>query len=293
MEEPNRINSSDKMDAEWTATALFSPSKARAQQAQAKDWAAVDAWVAKKYGSRLPPFERNQDTLEALLALARLNENADEERNQIERIEKMAYQSLTRIPQGINEEILHVLEAELANEEHLDTLAEVAVALDCPNVETSTMAREIIKLSTSEFEAEQQVQEAESQLTALKSECARVKKLVAELKSDDFQAPPDIIENTSEWTRSTKNLKTKLAEYDERLSATRPASKSGDMDSVQRKHKDVAAQRAQLADLEADLQAFQDLPPDLRSARRKLEQARAELRELTAHRDNLLEDLAR
>lgn len=78
-------------DTYWTASALFSPSKARQQQAQAKDWSFVDAWLQRRYGTKsVPAFERNEDTLQALLALATLNESADEQRNLVHRIHKAA-----------------------------------------------------------------------------------------------------------------------------------------------------------------------------------------------------------
>ncbi len=80
------------MDSEsWTAGALFSPSKARHQQAQAKDWAYVETWLAKKYAPRaVPAFERNDDTLQALLMQANSNEAADLERDLIDRVEQNA-----------------------------------------------------------------------------------------------------------------------------------------------------------------------------------------------------------
>lgn len=38
-------------DADWAASALFSPSKARIAQAQARDWGFVDSWLAKRYST--------------------------------------------------------------------------------------------------------------------------------------------------------------------------------------------------------------------------------------------------
>merc|ERR1711939_855085 len=52
-------------------SAIFSPSVARQQQAAAKDWNYIDNWLSSKFnGKTPPPFERNNDTLKALLALA-------------------------------------------------------------------------------------------------------------------------------------------------------------------------------------------------------------------------------
>ena len=68
--------------------AIFSPSVARAAASAAKEWSYIDAWLQRKFPGRgPPPFERNPDTLRALLALASANEAADEERALIARLE--------------------------------------------------------------------------------------------------------------------------------------------------------------------------------------------------------------
>ncbi|KAJ4291537.1 hypothetical protein N0V88_006134 [Collariella sp. IMI 366227] len=68
--------------------AIFSPSVARAAASAAKDWAFVDSWLQRKFpGCGPPPFERNADTLGALLVLASANEAADEERTLIAKLE--------------------------------------------------------------------------------------------------------------------------------------------------------------------------------------------------------------
>ncbi|GAP89822.2 hypothetical protein SAMD00023353_4100860 [Rosellinia necatrix] len=104
--------------------AIFSPSVARAAASTAKDWAYVDAWLRRQYtnlrqqdadadaaagpGANAaparprtansskpqttspPPFERNPETLEALLALVAANEEADEERERLAQLEAAA-----------------------------------------------------------------------------------------------------------------------------------------------------------------------------------------------------------
>lgn len=291
---PQRAQKSTKhqrtMD-DWTASALFSPSKARAQQAQAKDWNAVESWLARRYGSRLPAFERNDDTLQALLSLANLNENADEQRSQVERIQKAALQTLSKKPDGIAGEVLHAVLVESANDSSLDRLAEIIVALDCPTTNSATMAREMVDLTSTEFEMIQQVKRTEAQLAALKNEQTRITQLLRQLESDAFQAPVDTVENTAEWVRMTKQLKAKVAEYEERLSGSRPASQSTGFDGLQRKMEEVEQQRALLADLDVQLKAFQDLPADARAAKATLEGARERLRKLTEKRDRLFETL--
>ena len=77
------------MDDALSPDALFSPSKARQQRAQANDWQHVETWLSALYPNRpLPTFERNEDTLKALLALAAANECADEEASLMRALEE-------------------------------------------------------------------------------------------------------------------------------------------------------------------------------------------------------------
>ncbi|KAK3950224.1 hypothetical protein QBC32DRAFT_347248 [Pseudoneurospora amorphoporcata] len=69
---------------------IFSPSVARAAASAAKDWSYVDSWLLSKYAPlhlKVPSFERNPDTLKAILALAAANEAADDSRQQIADLE--------------------------------------------------------------------------------------------------------------------------------------------------------------------------------------------------------------
>ena len=285
-----RINLMDS-PGDWTASALFSPSKARAQQAQAKDWAAVDAWLAKKYASiRLPTFERNEESLQALLTLANLNENADEQRTQIERVQKAALQILPERRNGAEDEVLHLLLEHFGDETHIDALAEATVALECKSPDILGIGERLVELSTRKFEESQLLERTELQLQALKTEHIRMEQLLAELKSDMFQ--PSDVEDSMEWAKSAKHLKAKLTEYDERLNASRPKSSHVvNLDRIQQQVQDIRRSHANLDGLDYNLKAFESLPSDARSARAKLEAARNHLYELTETRSKLFENM--
>ena len=78
-------------DLQLLPTALFSPSKAAAQQAVAQDWQRIDIWLSSKFqGRTVPQFERNEDTLRALQELAGTNERADERRDLLWGLQKDA-----------------------------------------------------------------------------------------------------------------------------------------------------------------------------------------------------------
>lgn len=86
------------MDTSLSPTAFFSPSKAKQQRAQAQDWAHIETWLANKYrGRSIPPFERNEATLSALLALVAANERADEEAELLRRVQEEALRELEEV----------------------------------------------------------------------------------------------------------------------------------------------------------------------------------------------------
>ena len=94
---PRRGSNASYMDSapDLLPTAFFSPSKAKQQRAQAQDWQHVDTWLASKFqGRSIPQFERNDDTLKALLALVAANEKADEERDLLWNVQKEALSEL-------------------------------------------------------------------------------------------------------------------------------------------------------------------------------------------------------
>ena len=277
---------------DWTATALFSPSKARAQQAQARDWASVESWLSKQHGKRMPSFERNEETLQALLTLATLNEDADEQRVLVEKVEESALSvATTRSHDG--EDVYQTLLDSLSKEdfETLDAVAGATVMLNASNL-TQTCER-LCELTADQFELSEQLNRTEVQNVTIESECSRLERLLIELKAEHFQPPPSVLEQTAEWTRSTKQLKSKLAEYDERLGAIRSVPiPSPSIEDVSRLKSEVVVLQNRLNMVTTELAAFDSLPSDPKAARAVLERARKDLRELTKQRDRLFEGLA-
>ncbi|KAK5716561.1 hypothetical protein LTR15_009452 [Elasticomyces elasticus] len=277
---------------DWTASALFSPSKARAQQAQARDWASVDNWLSKQYGKRIPAFERNEETLQALLTLATLNEDADEHRGLVWKVQKAALSAQAARPNDGDEHYRNLLEAMSSEDrENLDAVAGTAAVLDVDS--TAAMYSRLCELTAESFEISQQIDSAASQHAAIAGEQARLEQLLRELNAPHFQAPDDVLEQTTEWVRNTKHFKAKLAEYDERLSVLRSVpSPSPTVEDFERQTSDLETLRGRLRTLETELSEFGNLPPDPKVARFKLEGARKDLRDLVGRRDRLFEDLA-
>jgi len=120
--------------AHLSPSAIFSPSVARQQLAAAKDWNYIDSWLSSKFNNKTPPpFERNNDTLKAFLALAALNESADEERELLARVEAKALQDLqAREAADPNTQLLSSIEESLTREGiiSLEELSTLSVALN-------------------------------------------------------------------------------------------------------------------------------------------------------------------
>lgn len=283
-------------ETDWAASGLFSPSKARMVQAQARDWSFVDAWLANKYGSKRPPsFERNEETLQTLLTLATINEAADEQRGAVERVEKAALQSYSKQAAEPSGELYAAVVEHLgdAGRESLSALADAVVHLNAPTRDGAAgVASAIVALQAETFQLEQLAKRATEQRAALQRECARMTAILNDLRGEAFQPSIDITEQTAEWTKGSKQLRAKVGEYDERMSALRAASQvSPTIDEVLRLWEEVSQQRRRLSELGADMLAFHNLPTDQREARKTVEQAREELRRFTTRRDQLFENL--
>ncbi|KAK3117187.1 hypothetical protein LTR53_001691 [Teratosphaeriaceae sp. CCFEE 6253] len=275
----------------WTATALFSPSKARAHQAQARDWASVEQWLIKHYGKRLPAFERSEDTLQALLTVAAYSEDAAEQRTVTERIVRSALEAQSKRSserEGIHGAMLASFDQD--ETETLDGLAGAAVLLG--STELGQMCGRICEVTAEAFEVSQQLKRAEAQHAVVEGECARVERTLDTLSADDFQAPTNVLEDTAGWTRSTKTLRAKLIEYDERLNTARSnAAPSHTLDTLTQQAAELASLRNRVQVLNVELLAFDSLPAEPKAARAQLERARTDLRRLVAHRDQLFETL--
>lgn len=284
------------MEEDWAASALFSPSKARIAQAQARDWGFVDTWLSKRYGGkRLPPFERNDETLEALLALATLNEGADEQRLAVDRVEQAALFGYEEQRTGASEDVFQAISRNLDHkgDESLDVLANATIALNAPsNATVADLAASAIDLQTTNFDLSQQHARLKDQVSALQREANRLRALLREIKDDSFRPASELAEQTAEWSKGSKHLKAKIGEYEDRLAALRSAGPpSVTVEHVAQQAEALRAQKTQLAGLEAELKAYQSLPTNPREARATLEESRDELRRLTQRRDRLFEEM--
>jgi len=130
-----------------------------------------------------------------------------------------------------------------------------------------------------------------------------------ELRSESFQAPRELARQTLDWNRNTKQLRSKITEYNDRLGTVNPSHaslspynsprKAGRSNTVTltpaeevvEKEKKVLELGEKVRDLEEQVKAFKGLPKDKDDARREVEKIRKENERLRQNRDRLFEEL--
>jgi HAUS augmin-like complex subunit 1 len=283
--------------AHLSPSAIFSPSVARQQLAAAKDWNYVDSWLSTKFnGKTPPPFERNNDTLKALLALATLNENADEERELLARLEAKALQDLqAKEETDPNAPLLNSIKESLTREGQtsLAAISNLSVALGQSFPDIEKTGQSIIDLQVSAYDLDQASERVSILETHLNNELNSINALIKDLQSDAYQPPSNLSKQTIDCQRKAKALASMLPELRDRLaslSASLGNSKVTiqDANAEEDKFKSVMAL---VKDLEAQVKSYHGLPQDTDLARLELESVRVELQDLTRQRDTMFEGL--
>lgn len=281
--------------APLSPSAIFSPSVARQQLAAAKDWNYIDGWLTKFHGKPAPPFERNNDTLKVLLALATLNGTADEDRSLLIKVEAKSLQELqVKEKTDSGAEILKALEENLTREGHhyLDGLAAAGVTLNEPFANTEQMAKKIIDLRASFYDLNQTSSRIALLHEQLISELKRVDALLQVLSGDTYQPPAELSKQTQDFQRMAKVLTAKLAELRDRVTIPSVAiAPSQSIQDIKGEEDNYIGQMARVKGLESQIKDLYGLPHDTDLARLKLEELRVELKELSRERDCVFEGL--
>ncbi|TVY91222.1 hypothetical protein LAWI1_G002344 [Lachnellula willkommii] len=279
-----------------SASAIFSPSVARQQLAAAKDWNYIDSWLSTKFNGKTPPvFERNNDTLKALLALAALNETADEERELLARVEAKALQDLqAQEAANPHKQLLNSIEESLTREGQtsLEALSSLSVSLNQPVFDLEKLGRSIIDLHITSNDLDQVADRVSILEKHLKGELEKINSLITDLQSDAYQPPSDLAKRTSDYQRKIKGLAAKLPDLKERVASLSAATGTPiTIKDVKNEEDKFKALMVTVKDLEAQVKSYHGLPQDTDLARLELEGLRVELRELTRERDSMFEGL--
>jgi HAUS augmin-like complex subunit 1 len=288
------------------SAAIFSPSVARAAASAARDWNFIDGWLAARFQGRPPPpFERNADTLRALLALAALNEAADEDRGLLAAVETQALREAeadekarqARMQDGAPDAILDAVVPLLSRDglSTLDALADTAGQLDIAFPTPEAMGEALVLLQRDIFSVEQSLSRVALLQRHIDAECDAVSALEADLRAGEaYQPATDLARQNLEAQRRVKAAVTRLPEMRDRAAALEKEVQGRIGVSVEMVKADEAEYMdllAQRKDLDGQVKAYRGLPTDVDAARRELEDLRDELRELTRRRDDVFEGL--
>lgn len=292
--------------------AIFSPSVARLAASTAKDWSYVDAWLATKYKGRTPPpFERNPDTLKVLLALANLNESADENRDLLARVEAGALQDIStaadrmqdedeygngtvRVP-AFRADFLVALEEALPRDgsTSLDAMATAALRLGLAYPEPAQLAQAQLALLTRASDVSQALARVEVLQRHLRDESTQLDALLAEVGGDAYRPPADLARRNVEMQREVRALSKGLPEMKGQVAALARAVGVPDptVEQVCQEEETYLELLEVKRGRERQVAEFEGLPPDLDQARQQLDSLRRELRSITERRDAVFENL--
>lgn len=194
----------------------------------------------------------------------------------------------------MDENIRSTLKSRLSQQDQASLIAqaEAAVVLNAPSTESMALAHSTVELTNSQFDLEQQLAQVLHLQTTLAREMKRLGMLLKQFQSDVFTAPPEISKQTTTWTRDTKTLQLKLAEYNERLSQHRTfAPPRPSIAEVAERQAELFALKQRLQEVEEKIKWYEGLPPDIGEARRVLEDLKSELRGLVERRNTGFEGL--
>lgn len=284
---------------ESDSAAIFSPSVARIAASNARDWSYIDNWLASKFpGGSVPPFERNQETLKALLALASHNEAADEERQLVSRAESEALSQLEESRArgaSLREKLLDAVEDELPQEGQvaLDSLASMAAQAGIASPQPEELGRKMVAMQKAIYEAEAMKSRVEILRRCIQQDAERMHKFVRSLEGDDYKPAPELAKQNLEMQRKVKTMASQLPELQDRVAAL--ASSVGlprpSIQDVARDEQEYLAVLTRKKQLDAQMAAFEGLPSDPDLARAELNALRSQLHGATSRRDEVFEGL--
>ncbi|KAF2176397.1 hypothetical protein K469DRAFT_645875, partial [Zopfia rhizophila CBS 207.26] len=288
-----------------TPSDLFSPSKARQQRVQAQDWAQIESWLSYKYcGRTIPTFERNEDTLKALRALSIANERADEERVIKERLEREALkesEETKRHPE--DSKILKIISANLTPEgqQSLAALSTTSTLLNTPSSNPETIAHTLIHHSSTSQTLNQHLDHLHIMQKYLSAQLTLLRTQLSELQTNPaFTAPSSLQRQTTEQNRQIKHLRSKIREYEDKLSSislTQDRNRGEDVGSAEAIASMLDQQvaldelRDQVERLEDNVGKYAGLPADKEAARKEVGKLEVELDAVRRRRDGLFEGL--
>ena len=281
-------------------TPLLSPTKARREAAQAQDWAHISSWLAKKYSPRpVPRFERNAETLAALLELVAANEAADREVELVRRAEReeLGRYEGVRVQRGGGpwQDTLAALEdaLDVQGKAVLNNLGEATILLGTLSSDAMVLGERIVELSHGKFEMDEQLRRVGELQSQLDGEAERMTTDIENIRSRvDEVEQEKIQQRTAQLLRETKQFTTKMEQYNERVAALeRFDVSSPSISEVKTQEQRVKKLQARVETLSRQIAEFHGLSPDLEAARGEYQRAQGELQKLKRQREDMFQKM--
>jgi HAUS augmin-like complex subunit 1 len=290
-------------------TAIFSPSVARIAASTARDWNYIDSWLSAKFHGHKPPaFERSTEALKALLALAALNEQADEERDLVARAEAAALQELKSHPhftapqqeiasttaETRADAILTALEHSLTKDgkSALDAMASLAVQMGAAYPEPEHLAQRLVNMQGRSFALQQDAGRTEVMQRFLANEVQKTQFLLAEVAGHSYRPPSDLAKRNLDMQRKIRTATAGAGGHpDSFLAGSGDGNSPITVENLAKQEEQYFAALAEKKELDSQVALFQGLSHDADHARAELEALRADLRRLTRRKDAVFESL--
>jgi len=279
---------------------LISPSKARRDAALAADWSIVTSWLISKYSPRpVPLFERNEDTLHALRALIAANDAADAEAELLHRAREEELEALGSF-QGSHDparDLLMEIRSELSEpaRQALTDLASSHVLLGTLRTDSVALGEAITSLAAQESTVDDHLHKISSLQSYLDKELSDLSQTIEQFTKNQATSNLDTIQpQTAQFSRETKLINLKMAEYRDRVASLEralEATADPSLEEVVAEERKVQALQSRIKGLEKQLREYCGLPPDLETTRAEYQRAQRELEGLKRKRDDLFEGL--
>jgi HAUS augmin-like complex subunit 1 len=179
-------------------------------------------------------------------------------------------------------------------EQALDALASTVIALNTPTAHPETIAHALIQHMTTAQNLTNQLAHIQTLQDYVTRQQALLRAQLTALKTDPaFKTPMNIQRQTTEHTRQTKHMRTRIRECEDKLAALQanqsramtPGSKHiGSAEALDELRERVEA-------VEREVGGFEGLPADREMARKDVARLEVRLDEVRRRRDELFEGL--
>ncbi|OAA49528.1 hypothetical protein NOR_01451 [Metarhizium rileyi] len=282
-------------------TAIFSPSMARIAASTAKDWSYIDSWLAFKCPENrdILNFERNPATLKALLAVASINERADEGCQLLANAESVTSGESSHFngyfESGIREHLLSAISAHLSQdgEAALNAIGDAAIHHGTSFPEIEAFSNQLIALQSNLFETSQAILRADTWENLFRCEAKQTIDWLAKMQGQSYQLPSELAKRNQDLQRKSKANLAHLSDTQERQ-ATCMLHEKGSYAMIQlvtQEEEHFLAMLSLKKDLDSQMMAFSGLPSDTNKARDEVDALQQKLREFATRRDAVFENL--